>query len=844
MRPSLPSVWALLWFAVVATGAEPVDQHGDPLPPGAVARLGTIRYRGPLGPGLEVDTMTTLRDNRVCVIDTKTGAIVRQLAGPDLTELEASDFSISSDGQLVAYYDAQRVEIWDTVEKRRLVATDLIRSPSWRMIAFNRATHPVHRIAFATGPMIAVVQPWGMRSPVTGWDLRAGRECWRYPKEDRGIQEPRLAGILPEQSQAVVIEGRGKDCKAVLIDLGTGAVAGRVALANLDEVAMLAISPEKRELAVLNDKGIVRRYTLPEGTELPAIATMQQVPFFRHMNDSMAYQPGGAMIAIASYNAVQILDTTTLKAKSLRSAAYKSLMEVSLKFSSDGKTLWVTDRSESAWQSCPADGERLQTHAMNLGHGGPVAAVAVSPKDGLVATRCPGDGLRLWDGTTGAAKGKLSNYRELFSLSEQQRSMAFHPGGRILAAFAAGGQIDRWDPNTRRPQSSFHDRSSIYGGAVAFSHHGKWLAIVPTREPNFGGARPSAPTHFRIVDAGTGKTIHTLSEQTDSGITAEFSADDQWLLTSSVPFMGEGTAATMIFHAPTGRTARVLPLVRSATFLPHGDLLALALPDGIVIDEMSSRDVRLRLALPEQFVPTSITASRDGRWLAAAGSGARARYIHLWDVRTGRRHGPLLGHQDAVLGVAFTPSGLLTSVSADSTGLVWDVARFGGPGVPSPASAAERDAAWAALVGNAETAHRAIESLVSSRSAAVELVRERLRPARRLNPEQVTALLGQLDSPSFAERRAALAQLESLDTQAEPYLAEEVRGSKSAEVRQRARVLLERLNGAVVDPERRRELRAVEVLRRIGTPEAIAVLNDLAQGDPAARLTRAARTRP
>src|SRR5205814_1668479 len=104
--------------------------------------------------------------------------------------------------------------------------------------------------------------------------------------------------------------------------------------------------------------------------------------------------------------------------------------------------------------------------------------------------------------------------------------------------------------------------------------------------------------------------------------------------------------------------------------------------------------------------------SADGRWVAY---GSPNRYIALFDVATGRRE-----------------------FEAASRG---------------PLSAADLDAAWAALTGeDATRAGRAIQKLVASPQVAVTYIGHRLQPVRPAEERQVTRLLADLDSDHFATR--------------------------------------------------------------------------------------------
>ena len=63
----------------------------------------------------------------------------------------------------------------------------------------------------------------------------------------------------------------------------------------------------------------------------------------------------------------------------------------------------------------------------------------------------------------------------------------------------------------------------------------------------------------------------------------------------------------------------------------------------------------------------------------------------------------------------------------------------------------------------------------------------------------------------------------------------------SPEARRRAQTLLEQMSQWEPTADEWREIRAIEVLERIATPAARALLADLAKGDPAARLTQEAK---
>src|SRR5205823_3131596 len=102
--------------------------------------------------------------------------------------------------------------------------------------------------------------------------------------------------------------------------------------------------------------------------------------------------------------------------------------------------------------------------------------------------------------------------------------------------------------------------------------------------------------------------------------------------------------------------------------------------------------------------------------------------------------------------------------------------------------------------------------------------------------------LADLDSDQFRVRQAAEQKLRALGELAESALRAALKAGPSLERRRRIEAVLTILDPTgTVHGELLRELRAVQVLERIGSPEARRVLEALAQGVESARLTRAAK---
>jgi hypothetical protein len=236
----------------------------------------------------------------------------------------------------------------------------------------------------------------------------------------------------------------------------------------------------------------------------------------------------------------------------------------------------------------------------------------------------------------------------------------------------------------------------------------------------------------------------------------------------------------------------------------------------------------------------SLVFTPDGERLIGA---LHDRELCVWDLATGREIARLPGHSVVARSLAVSPDGkTLASGGSEGAVLLWDLGRLP-PARPAPRelSAKELEDEWQALGGEGATrAYRALWALTAAPRQALPLLRRHLRPTGAADPERVARLVKDLDSKRFAAREQATAELEKLGGAAFPALRQALDAGPSREVRGRAEKLLQKTRVELLVGDRLRAARMVELLERIGTPEAGQMLRAFAEKETDPWLAREA----
>ncbi len=767
------------------------DRYGDPLPEGAVARLGTVRFRhGSTVTGLAFTPdgkalVSASYDKTLRVWDAATGRELRRL--PTFRGSLAG-LSASADGRTVAVCEyTGDVFLADTAAGR---VTPLPPRPG------------EFRVCVALSPdgkLLAVGA-----SSVRLWDAAAGKPL----REWRGHSgQVRRLAFAPDGK---VLAG-GDDKTARLWRADTGKETLRLDVGS--PVQALAFSPDGKALAVGGEDGKLRLWELPSGKRLYE-SPAQGLPV-----TAAAFAPDGKVVASGVNGLVTLWDAAT--GKELRRLWGAGPEAVA--FSPDGATLVAGGHACTIRLWDVRTGKERPLAA--TGHQGLVRTVAVA-RDGRLAATGGGDRLvRLWALPSGKEPRRIDAASTWFL-----GALALSPDGRTVAT-----DKGLWDTATGRFRPGPEGRRTAFQGqdysveVIAFAPDGKTVAMG-TRDAQSGKGRM-----IRLWSADTAREVGHFGTQP---VRALAYAPDGKALAA-----GNEDGSVVLWDVAAGRELRRLAghrrEVNSVAFAPDGRLLASSSFDGDLFlwDAATGKQVR-RLVRGEGRTagPVNVLAvafSPDGRALASAEqpfTSANGACVTLWEVATGQVRRRLAGHEGDVNCLAFAGDGrTLVTGSTDTTALVWDLAA-----APSRKGPEEL---WADLLApEGAPAWQAICTFAAS-PAGVKSLGRRLPPAPPARDEaRIARLVQSLDGDDFQERQAATQELAKLGEAAEPALRRALEGKPSAEARRRLERLLE---GDTA--ERLRTDRALEALELSRLPEADRVLEALAKGDPEARRTQGAK---
>jgi RNA polymerase sigma factor (sigma-70 family) len=665
-------------------GARPprADRWGDPLPAGALARMGTLRFRH----GAELSSVAFAHDgkvlasadfyHRICLWDASTGQEIRRL------NHAATCIAFSPDGRTVASGDRNNVvRLWDVAagkERGQLAGhrDDVL------CVAFS----PDGKTLASAGGVN------GHDLSIRLWDVASGRHL------------DQLTGHTgPIQSIAFSPDGRllasaSNDRTVRLWDVARGKESGRLN-GHHGAVHSVAFSPDGKTLASGGRDKTLRLWDVAAGKERHRCGP--------HQNgvQALAFAPDGKLVASGSGGLDQTIRLWDVATGQQRGRLETHGPVASLAFSPDGKTLLCggMDATLQLWDVA----SRKQLHA-NAGHQTWVTALAESPDGRVLASA--GRVIRLWDSATGKELRRLAGHQGWVG------AVRFSPDGTTLASAGNDKTVRLWQVATGKPLRQFGPLACPVW-EVAFSADGKLVAAAGQ-----DGA-------VRVWQATTGQTARQLQVVQGKPAVLAFAADGKrlavadsndrvhlWDLSSGKKLTsldaGQVSVSRLAFSADSRR-------------LVAGGINALV----CVWDVTTGKELG---RLKQQSSVGALAISPDGKQggtLAVSLLGDPA--LHLWDVATGKETRHLSGHRGWVQVLAFSANGrTLYSGGRDTTVLAWDLAGRMGSDRGRPDGA------------NVHRTNPALEA--KGRPAPVQSVRQRQATGVVETPKDVVAALARL----------------------------------------------------------------------------------------------------
>ncbi|MGH7222037.1 MAG: hypothetical protein ACRELF_02305, partial [Gemmataceae bacterium] len=663
--PQLSSL-ILIGLCTVSLAAEPKrDHYGDPLPDGAVARLGSMRLRNDepiIDAAFTPDgkTLATYASNSISFWDPVTGKARRRL------QFKMQMRCLSADG---------KTKVCSRLDK-----------PNWLIVEDASSGHILIDAHFAfiqaldvsrDGKILAAVH----QASITLWDVRGAKLLHEFKGPQTMLRSSnRSIALTPDGKQLVLPHSDGS---LHLIDVASGKELRAFEMPPLprgfhpsQRLGHMALSPDGRYLAF---GGFVTPLTVCElstGKRLHDLGRPQGVI------SGLAFTPNGRFLAMSDYRGTHLFGV--LSGKELCKLPTPPGTSNRLVFSPDGRTLAAVGAyTIKLWDV--AGPRPLHPPA---GHEATVQALVFFPDGKRLVSADHASGLMVWDIASGRRLAQRIGNKYALSLAVESDGAGVRYAGYDVA-------VHRWNLRADREESRKVVIAGLSTNTLALSPDGRSMAVFTfdrrlrmyEMKNNKSIVLPGLPQSYWVSQIAFAPDSHRLAASSNDGTLWLWDRDSGKLVRE---FKKE---------APWARPVHL-------TFAADGRSLAL-FDDAIHIREIVSGADRLQIPRLSGTV-FALAYSPDARFLACAPSDGR---VVVYSAVSGKQMARWQGKQGPVRALTFSrDSRLLASGGENGTILIWEVPKE--EALPAVLTAEKAVALWQALGDrDAAVANRALAAL-------------------------------------------------------------------------------------------------------------------------------------